>query len=55
MDEPLYAIRQIDGILSLSGQTIVNQFKALLIPSGNQQPEDDDTLFEQESLFRMLP
>lgn len=55
LDEPLYVIRQIDGILSISGQTIVNHFKEALSRPGMQQPEDDDTFFESESLFQRFP
>ena len=55
MDEPLYVIKQIDSILSVAGQSIVNQFKANLLPMPQQVPpipEDDDTTFDKEMLFR---
>lgn len=55
LDEPLFAIRQIDNIISISGQTIVNQFKEQLIRPYNHPLEDDDVLFEPETLFGRFP
>lgn len=66
MDEPLYVIHTIDSIVSLSGQSLLVQCKAHLRPRQqycspqqqqpkNQPPEDDDLLFEPETLYNRFP
>ncbi|WKX93369.1 hypothetical protein Q1695_010984 [Nippostrongylus brasiliensis] len=61
MDEPLYVIHTIDSIVSLSGQSLLVQCKAHLRPRQQyqqalkNQPEDDDVLFEPETLYNHFP
>uniref|UniRef100_A0A0N5APU5 Nipped-B protein n=1 Tax=Syphacia muris TaxID=451379 RepID=A0A0N5APU5_9BILA len=55
MDEPLYVIRQIESIVSISGQNIINNFKSQLLPLPAGTEQDDDTIFNPELIYRRFP
>lgn len=51
MDEPLYVIRQIESIVSISGQNIINSFKSQLLPLPTGVGQDDDAIFNPELIY----
>uniref|UniRef100_A0A0N4V606 Nipped-B protein n=1 Tax=Enterobius vermicularis TaxID=51028 RepID=A0A0N4V606_ENTVE len=55
MDEPLYVIRQIESIVSISGQNIINSFKSQLLPLPTGVGQDDDAIFNPELIYRRFP
>ncbi|VDM40811.1 unnamed protein product [Toxocara canis] len=56
LDEPLYVIRHIESIVSVSGQNIINSFKSQLMPRPpSADPIDDDAEFDPELIYRRLP
>ncbi|VDN18920.1 unnamed protein product [Gongylonema pulchrum] len=54
IDEPLYVIRQIESIVSVSGQNIINTFMANLLPrsSNSEVADDDDVDFDAQLIYR---
>lgn len=51
MDEPLYVIRQIESIVSVSGQSIINNFMNQLLPRPNGLEQDDETEYNPEIIY----
>lgn len=51
MDEPLYVIRQIESIVSISGQNIINNFMTQLVPKPPGGELDDDAEFNAELIY----
>ena len=51
MDEPLYVIRHIESIVSISGQNIINSFKSQLLPLPAGSEQDDDAEFSAELIY----
>ncbi|VDK74707.1 unnamed protein product [Litomosoides sigmodontis] len=55
IDEPLYVIRRIESIVSISGQNIINSFMAQLLPRPNNMELDDEAEYTPELIYRRFP
>lgn len=51
MDEPLYVIRRIESIVSISGQNIINNFMGQLLPRPSSVENDDETEYTPELIY----
>lgn len=51
IDEPLYVIRRIESIVSISGQNIINNFMAQLLPRPNNVELDDEAEYTPELIY----
>uniref|UniRef100_A0A158Q833 Nipped-B protein n=1 Tax=Elaeophora elaphi TaxID=1147741 RepID=A0A158Q833_9BILA len=55
IDEPLYVIRRIESIVSISGQNIINNFMGQLLPRPNNVENDDEAEYTPELIYRRFP
>uniref|UniRef100_A0A915PUN3 Nipped-B protein n=1 Tax=Setaria digitata TaxID=48799 RepID=A0A915PUN3_9BILA len=55
IDEPLYVIRRIESIVSISGQNIINNFMGQLLPRPNSVENDDEAEYTPEIIYRRFP
>ncbi|MCP9261200.1 hypothetical protein DINM_004449 [Dirofilaria immitis] len=55
IDEPLYVIRRIESIVSISGQNIINTFMGQLLPRPSNIENDDEAEYAPELIYRRLP
>lgn len=51
IDEPLYVIRRIESIVSISGQNIINNFMGQLLPRPNNGENDDEAEYTPELIY----
>ncbi|VDK72975.1 unnamed protein product, partial [Onchocerca ochengi] len=55
IDEPLYVIRRIESIVSISGQNIINNFMGQLLPRPSNVENDDEAEYIPELIYRRFP
>ncbi|KAL3993808.1 Sister chromatid cohesion C-terminus family protein [Acanthocheilonema viteae] len=55
IDEPLYVIRRIESIVSISGQNIINNFMGQLLPRPSNVENDDEAEYTPELIYRRFP
>ncbi|KAK6104387.1 Sister chromatid cohesion C-terminus family protein [Brugia pahangi] len=55
IDEPLYVIRRIESIVSISGQNIINNFMGQLLPRPSSVENDDEAEYTPELIYRRFP